>query len=157
MLSRVAIELLAAALIAGAICLAGAAAGLWWLKRRVRRGLEAAGRAITTRAITTRTAGGWAAGSGAATAGRRWLWSRQLPDRRWIAARQARQELWRAVSAADHAVKTARQSGAPTGTWTPCAAGFTALPPTPTAPCRWPGGPRQPAAAWERSRPRSAS
>lgn len=115
MLSRVAVELLAAALIAGTICLAGAAAGLWWLKRRVRRGLEAAGRAITARAITARTAGGWAAGSGAASAGRRWLWSRQLPDRRWIAARQARHELWRAVSAADHAVKTARQSGAPTG------------------------------------------
>jgi hypothetical protein len=120
MLSRVALELLAAALIAGAVCLAGAAAGLWWLKRRVRRGLEAASRAIATRASTARAstaraAGGWATGGGAASAGRRWLWSRQLPDRRWIEARQARQELWRAVSAANHAVKTARQSGAPTG------------------------------------------
>ena len=110
MLPRVAVDLLTAALIAGAICLAGAAAGLWWLKRRVRRGLEAAGRAITARA-----AGGRAVGSVAASTGWRWLWSRPLPDHRWIAARQARQELWRAVSAADHAVKTARQAGAPTG------------------------------------------
>lgn len=110
MLPRIAVELLAAALIAGGICLAGAAAGLWWLKRRVRRGLDAAGRAITAR-----TAGGRAAGGVAARTGWRWVWSRPLPDRRWIAARQARQELWRAVSAADHAVKTARQAGAPTG------------------------------------------
>ncbi len=98
-------ELLAAALAAGAICLAGAATGLWWLQRRIRRRLEASRRVIAARA----------AGSGGVSIGPRWLWSRRLPDRRWIAAARARQELWRAVSAADHAVTAARQAGAPIG------------------------------------------
>lgn len=98
-------ELLAAALAAGAICLAGAAVGLWSLKRRVRRGLEASRRVMAARA----------AGSGGVSIGSRWLWSRRLPDRRWIAAARARHELWRAVSAADHAVTAAQQAGAPIG------------------------------------------
>ena len=98
-------ELLAAALAAGTIGLAGAATGLWWLKRRVRRRLEAARRVMAARA----------AGGGPVSIGSRWLSSRRLPDRRWIAAARARQELWRAVSAADHAVTAARQAGAPIG------------------------------------------
>ena len=98
-------ELLAAALAAGTIGLAGAATGLWWLKRRVRRRLEAARRVMAARA----------AGGGPVSIGSRWLSSRRLPDRRWIAAARARQELWRAISAADHAVTAARQAGAPIG------------------------------------------
>ena len=100
-------ELLAAVLAAGAMCLAAAATGVWWLKRRVRRCLEVIGRAIEERAA--------GAAAGAASAGWRWLWSLPLPDRRWIAAGRARRELWRAVRVAGHAVAVAREAGAPTG------------------------------------------
>ncbi len=75
-------ELLAAALIAGAVCVAVAAAGLWWLKRRIRRRLERVGLAIAGRAA--------GAAAGAASAAWRWLWSRPIPDRRWLAAGRTR-------------------------------------------------------------------
>jgi len=100
-------ELLAAVLIAGSLCVTVAAAGAWWLKRRVRRRLERLWRAVPNRAA--------GAAAGAARAGRRWLWSRPVPDRRWVRASGSRRTLWRAVSAADHAVAQARKAGAPTG------------------------------------------
>jgi hypothetical protein len=71
-------EVLAAVLVAGGVCVAVAAAGLWWLKRRIRRRPEKAGLAIAGRA------------AGAASADWRWLWSRPVPDRRWPAAGRAR-------------------------------------------------------------------
>lgn len=100
-------ELLAAVVVAGVICAAALAVGVWWLKRRARRRLERIGRAVAGRAV------GAAAAAGGA--GWRWLWSRPLPDRRWIAAVTARRRLWRAVGAAEHAVAQARTAGAPTG------------------------------------------
>ena len=71
-------EVLGAVLIAGAVCVAVAAAGLWWLKRRIRRRLEKAGLALAGRA------------AGAASAGWRWLWSQPVSDRRWLAAGRTR-------------------------------------------------------------------
>lgn len=100
-------ELLAATLAAGAICVVVALAGTCWLTRRLRRRLKGTGRAVAERAA--------GAGIGAASAGRRWLWSRPVPDRRWLAAGRARRRLWRAVGAAGHAVVQARGAGAPTG------------------------------------------
>ena len=100
-------ELLAAVVVAGVICAAALAVGVWWLKRRIRRRLERISRAAADRAVS--------AAAGAGGAGWRWLWSRPLPDRRWIAAARARRRLWRAVGAAEHAVARARAAGAPTG------------------------------------------
>jgi hypothetical protein len=97
-------ELLAAALIAGGICVAVAGAGAWWLKRQVRRRLEVARQVVVARAAGTAAGAGW-----------RWLWSRPLPNGRWVAAGRTRRRLWRAVSAAEHAVSQARKAGAPTG------------------------------------------
>jgi hypothetical protein len=99
-------ELLAAVLAAGIAALAAVAGGVWWLKRRVRR-LGRLGRAAAGRAGLV--------AAGAAGAGRRWLWSRPVPDRRWLAAVRERRRLWRAVGAAEHAVAAARLAGAPTG------------------------------------------
>jgi hypothetical protein len=96
-------ELLAVVLAAGTITLA---AGLWWLRRRVRR-LRRAGQMMAVRAAM--------AAVGAANRGRRRAWSVPLPDRRWLAAARERRRLWRAVAAAEHAVAVARQAGAPTG------------------------------------------
>ncbi len=64
-------ELLAAAVIAGTLLLAGTAASLWWVYRRVRRRVEAARLAMAgqARALAARPA----------SAGSRWLWSRPLP------------------------------------------------------------------------------
>jgi hypothetical protein len=110
MLSSVALhagELLAAALLAGAVCVAVMAAGAVWLRRRVRRRLQALGPVLTSRA---RGAAALAGGAGS-----RWLWSRPVPDRRWREGGRARRELWRAVGAAEHAVTAARRGGAPTG------------------------------------------
>jgi hypothetical protein len=56
-------ELLAAAVIAGGICLAIAVAAVWWLKRRIRRRLETIGLAVAQRAI----------GAAAGAAGAGWL------------------------------------------------------------------------------------
>jgi hypothetical protein len=92
-------ELLAVVLAAGTVTLA---AGLWWLKRRVRR-LRRAGLAAARMSMA------------AATAGRHRLWSAPLPDRRWLAEARQRRRLWRAVAAAEHAVAAARQAGAPAG------------------------------------------
>jgi hypothetical protein len=94
-------ELLAVVLAAGTITLA---AGLWWLRRRMRR-LRRAGRVMAGRAAVV------AAGAAA----RRGAWSVPLPDRRWLAAARERRRLWRAVGAAEHAVAGARQAGAPAG------------------------------------------
>lgn|GEM_PF-697700 len=110
MLSSVALhagELLAVALFAGAACMAVMAAGVVWLRRRVRRRLQGLGRVVAGRAR------GAAAVTGGA--GRRWLWSVPVPDRRWREGGRARRELWRAVGAAEHAVAAARRGGAPTG------------------------------------------
>jgi hypothetical protein len=110
MLSTVALragELLAAALIAAAALLAVTLAAAVWLRRRVKRGLEA------LRLVMADHMRGAAAG--AAGAGRRWLWSRPVPDRRWRAAIAARRRLWRAVGAAERAVAAAHDAGAPTG------------------------------------------
>lgn len=90
-------ELLAVVLAAGTVTLA---AGLWWLRRRVRR-LKRLGQA--------------AARAGAVAAGRYRAWRLPFPDRRWLAAARERRRLWQAVGAAERTVTTARQSGAPTG------------------------------------------
>src|SRR5258708_12024674 len=65
-------ELLAAVLIAAGICVALAAIGLWWLKRRLRRRIETIGFAAARRA----------AGAAAATvsAAGRWLRPRRAAD-----------------------------------------------------------------------------
>jgi hypothetical protein len=100
-------ELLAAVLLAGAALLAVTAAGVWWLRRRVRRCLE-----VLRLALASRARGAAASAGGA---GSRWVWSLPLPDRRWRGGVRARRELWRAVGAAEHAVAAARRGGAPTG------------------------------------------
>jgi hypothetical protein len=110
MLSSVALhasELLAAALLAGAVFMTVMAAGALWLRRRVRRRLEAPAPVLASRA---RGAAAVAGGTGS-----RWLWSLPVPDRRWREGGRARRELWRAVGAAEHAVAAARRGGAPTG------------------------------------------
>jgi hypothetical protein len=96
-------ELLAVLLAAGTVTLA---AGLWWLRRRVRR-LKLLGRAAAARA--------GAAAAGAVTAGRYRAWSLPFPDRRWLAAARERRRLWLAVGAAERAVTAASRAGAPTG------------------------------------------
>ena len=101
MLSSVAVragELLATMLAAGIVVLAAAVTGVWWLRRRVRRRLGTINHATA-----------------AAYAGWRWLLSQPVPDRRWLAMTRQRRTLWRAVSAAEHAIATAQQVGAPTG------------------------------------------
>jgi len=101
MLSSVAVrvgELLATMLAAGVVVLAAVVTGVWWLKRRVRRRLGTINHATA-----------------AAYAGWRWLLSQPVPDRRWLAMTRQRRTLWRAVSAAEHAIATAQQVGAPTG------------------------------------------
>lgn len=110
MLSTVAVragELLAVVMLAGTVLLVLGAAGVWRLKRRLRRGLDSASRALAGQA-------GRAAAGGVRTGGR-WLWSRPLPDRRWVRAAVSRRRLWRSVGAAEHAVAQAAKSGAPTG------------------------------------------
>jgi hypothetical protein len=96
-------ELLAILLAAGAVTLT---AGLWWLRRRLRR-LRLTGRVMAARAAV--------AAGGAASGARRRAWSVPLPDRRWLAAARERRRLWRAVAAAEHSVAVAQQAGAPTG------------------------------------------
>ena len=100
-------ELLAAVAAAATVLLAVSVAGVWWLQRRLRRGLDGAGRALAGRASL--------AAAGGFRAGRRWLWSRPLPDRRWVMAAVYRRRLWRSVNAAEYAVAQAGRSGAPTG------------------------------------------
>jgi hypothetical protein len=100
-------ELLAVAVIAGTLLLAGTAAGMWLLYRRVRRRAAAARLAMAGQARRVAAKG--------TSAGSRWLWSRPLPDRRGIAAARTRWELRRAVSGAEHAVAVARRAGAPVG------------------------------------------
>jgi len=110
MLSSIALyggEVLAAGLLAVALCVAVMAAGALWLRRRVRRRLQVLGPALAGRA---RGAAAVAGGAGS-----RWLWSLPAPDRRWREGGRARRELWRAVGAAEHAVAMARRAGAPTG------------------------------------------
>jgi hypothetical protein len=110
MLSAIAVragELLAVAGVAGLVLVAAAAAGVWWLRRRARRGLQALGRIVAGRARR--------AAAGRASTGSRWLLARPLPGRRSVAAGRARRQLWRAVSAAEHAVARARDGGAPVG------------------------------------------
>ena len=110
MLSAVAVragELLAAIAATATVLLALSVAGLWWLQRRLRRGLGGASRAVAGRASL--------AAAGGFHAGRRWLWSRPLPDRRWVTAAVSRRRLWRSVAAAEYAVAQAGKSGAPTG------------------------------------------
>lgn len=96
-------ELLAVLLAAGMVTLA---AGLWWLRRRVRR-LKLLGWAAAARP--------GAAAAGAMAAGRYRAWSLPLPDRRRLAAAWERRRLWLAVAAAERAVTAARRAGAPTG------------------------------------------
>jgi|SRR5690349_5103087 len=111
MLSSIALhagELLAAGLLAAIVFVALAAAGGLWLRRRVRRRLQALGPVLAGRARGAAAAVGGGAGS-------RWLWSLPVPDRRWREGGRARRELWRAVGAAEHAVAAARRGGAPTG------------------------------------------
>ena len=100
-------ELLAAVAAAATVLLALSVAGLWWLQRRLRRALGGASRAVAGRASL--------AAAGGFHAGRRWLWSRPLPDRRWVTAAVSRRRLWRSVAAAEYAVAQAGKSGAPTG------------------------------------------
>jgi len=110
MLSAIAVragELLAAAVIAGLVVGAVAAAGVWWLRRRVRRRLQVLSQIMAGRARR--------AAAGRARAGSRWLLSWPLPGRHWVAAGRVRRRLWRAVSAAEHAVALAREGGAPVG------------------------------------------
>jgi len=95
-------ELLAVVLAAGTVALA---AGLWWLRRRVRR-LKRLGRAAARAGM---------AAAGAVAAGRHRVWSLPFPDRRWLTAARERRRLWRAVGAAERAVTAARRAGAPTG------------------------------------------
>jgi hypothetical protein len=114
MLSSVALhagELLAAALLAGVTLVAVVAAGVVWLRRRVRRRLDGLGQILAVRARGAAAS----AGGSVASAGSRWLWSLPVPDRRWREGGRARRELWRAVGAAEHAVTAARRGGAPTG------------------------------------------
>jgi len=111
MLSSIALhagELLAAGLLAAIVFVALVAAGGLWLRRRVRRRLQALGPVVAGRARGAAAAVGGGAGS-------RWLWSLPVPDRRWREGGRARRELWRAVGAAEHAVAAARRGGAPTG------------------------------------------
>jgi hypothetical protein len=111
MLSSIALhagELLAAGLLAAIVFVALVAAGGLWLRRRVRRRLQALGPVLAGRARGAAAAVGGGAGS-------RWLWSLPVPDRRWREGGRARRELWRAVGAAEHAVAAARRGGAPTG------------------------------------------
>jgi hypothetical protein len=110
MLSAVAVragELLAAIAATATVLLALSVAGLWWLQRRLRRGLGGASRAVAGRASL--------AAVGGFRGGRRWLWSRPVPDRRWVMAAVSRRRLWRSVAAAEYAVAQAGKSGAPTG------------------------------------------
>ncbi len=65
-------ELLAAVLIAAGICVALAAIGLWWLKRRLRRRIETIGFAAARRAA--------GAAAGTASAAGRWLRPRREAD-----------------------------------------------------------------------------
>jgi hypothetical protein len=65
-------ELLAAVLIAAGICVALAAIGLWWLKRRLRRRIETIGLAAALQAAR--------AAAGTASAARRWLRPRREAD-----------------------------------------------------------------------------
>ena len=110
MLSSVALragELLAAGLLVGAVLVAVMTAGAVWLRRRVRRRLQALGPVLAGRAgVAAAVVGG---------AGPRLVWSLPVPDRRWREGGRARRELWRAVGAAEHAVAAARRGGAPTG------------------------------------------
>ena len=101
-------ELLAAGLLAGAVFAALVAVGGLWLRRRVRRRLQALGPVLAGRARGAAAAVGGGAGS-------RWLWSLPVPDRRWREGGRGRRELWRAVGAAEHAVAAARRGGSPTG------------------------------------------
>jgi hypothetical protein len=96
-------ELLVVVLAAGTVTLA---AGLWWLRRRVRR-LKLLGRVAAARAGT--------ATAGAVAAGWHRAWSLPFPDRRCLAAVRERRRLWQAVGAAERAVTAARRVGAPTG------------------------------------------
>jgi hypothetical protein len=110
MLSSVAVhagELLAAGLLAGVVFVAVMAAGAVWLRRKVRRRLQALGPVLAGRARGAAVVAGgtWS----------RWVWSLPVPDRHWREGGRARRELWRAVGAAEHAVATARRGGAPTG------------------------------------------
>jgi hypothetical protein len=100
-------ELLAAGLLTAIVFVALVAAGGLWLRRQVRRRLQALGPVLAGRA---RGAAAVAGGAGS-----RWLWSLPVPDRRWREGGRARRELWRAVGAAEHAVAAARRGGAPTG------------------------------------------
>jgi len=95
-------ELLAVLLMTGTVTLA---AGLWWLRRRVRR-LKLPGRAA---------ARAGAAAAAAVAAGRYRAWSLPLPDRRWLTSARERRRLWQAVGAAERAVTAARRAGAPAG------------------------------------------
>jgi hypothetical protein len=65
-------ELLAAVLIAAGICVALAATGLWWLKRRLRRRIETIGLAAARRAA--------GAAAGIASAAGWWLRPRREAD-----------------------------------------------------------------------------
>jgi hypothetical protein len=110
MLSSVALragELLIAALVGGGVLVAVAFAGALWLRRMIRRRLEALGLVLAGQAR--------GAAAAAVSAGWRWTWSLRVPDRRWIAVGRARRRLWRAVSSAEHAVAMARRGGVPTG------------------------------------------
>jgi hypothetical protein len=97
--------LVAAVLFAGLALVAVMAGGVWWLRRRVRHGLQVLGLASHPR-----RAGAPAGGTGSS-----WFWSLPTPDRRWWSGVRARRELWRAVGAAEHAVAAARRGGAPIG------------------------------------------
>src|SRR5258708_39340793 len=110
MLSAIAVragELLAAAVIAGLVVGAGAAAGVWRLRRGVGRRLQVLSKIRAGRARR--------AAAGRARAGSRWLLSWPLRGRHWVAGGRVRRRLWRAVSAAEHAVALAREGGAPVG------------------------------------------
>jgi hypothetical protein len=100
-------ELLIAALVGGGVLVAVAFAGALWLRRMIRRRLEALGLVLAGRAR--------GAAAAAVSAGWRWTWSLRVPDRRWIAVGRARRRLWRAVSSAEHAVAMARRGAVPTG------------------------------------------
>lgn len=97
--------LVAAVLLAWIAFIAAMVAGVWWLRRRVRRHLEALRLRLT----------GHVRGTASSAGGSRWMWSLPLPDRRWRGAVRTRRELWRAVGAAEHAVAAAKRGGAPIG------------------------------------------